>query len=123
MSKMYIKAIVKEVITNPNLLVKLEGVEGFILKSKDYKEETELVKKELKDKENSTNNFEPKDVNIFITYDENGNTFELRDVDTEFNVNRIIDDIIKNINFSSQNPYIFGVEVTNNEITSIRKCD
>ncbi|MCH4199427.1 MAG: hypothetical protein LKF87_13110 [Clostridium tyrobutyricum] len=134
MSKMYIKAIVKEVIGNDSdLQVRLEGVAGFILKSKDYEEETELIKEESKDEPkenstNSTNNFELEDTNIFI---DNNKIFILKNVDEKFLIKNKIQSLIKDI-FVSQKPYIFGLEKKDDkennkddkyEIISIRKCD
>jgi hypothetical protein len=131
---MYIKAIVKEVIGNDSdLQVRLEGVAGFILKSKDYEEETELIKEESKDEPkenstNSTNNFELEDTNIFI---DNNKIFILKNVDEKFLIKNKIQSLIKDI-FVSQKPYIFGLEKKDDkennkddkyEIISIRKCD
>ncbi|MEA5009344.1 hypothetical protein [Clostridium tyrobutyricum] len=140
MSKMYIKAIVKEVIvkeksSNTSVLqVRLEGVSGFILKSKDYKEEIKLIsvnnrsngndedsEDNKKDSTNLKNNFDFENINIFI---DNNKIFSLKKVDEKFLIKNKMESLIKDI-FVSQKPCIFGLEKKDDkyEITSIRKCD
>jgi hypothetical protein len=110
---MYIKAIVKSVHSSCEILeVALEGVENFILKQENYKEEKKLVKCDSS-----------KDMNVFIKdVDNDYNIFKLIRADKVFKVNDDhIKDIIKNI-FTSQMPYIFTIN-SENVITYIRKCD
>lgn len=116
MCKMYIKAIVKEVKdsdnkSNSKLVVKLEGIEKFILKTEKYEKERKLV-----------NNNGNKDMNIFIKDVDKSSIFDLMRVDEEFNVEDKLEDLLKKI-FISQKPYIFGIDYSNNKIISIRKCD
>ncbi|QAT40534.1 hypothetical protein [Clostridium sp. JN-9] len=106
----------------------LEGVEGFILKCKNYEKEIKLLKNEGIQ--------EDKDRNIFISYDTNdaaatvnsfvitAKPFYLEDADKEFSVKEGIRNLINNI-FNSGTICIFGVDYkgTDGTITAVRKCD
>ncbi|WP_333888344.1 hypothetical protein, partial [Clostridium sp.] len=103
----YIKATIKEVTDNHCLKVKLEGVENFILKCKDYEKEIKFVKRELEGKNNKIQ--EDKDKNIFISYDTNDKPFYLEDADEKFYVGEEINDLVNKI-FISGDVCIFGIK-------------